>query len=292
MTRNGKQGLVKRPALTETERAEVDQLAALCRRDDALDLGIVQDLARLEPDGESNQLLYLEAGKLIGFMTVQPGPEIELYGMVHPAHRRKGVGRALLAAAQEECRRRGSRSLLLVCEEASTSGRAFAEAVGAEYRCSEYQMELDRRAINRQPPHPSLHLERTGAEDAATLVRLTAASFGDSEEEVRPRIMGWLQQVDQRFYIGRLDGEPIGSLRVFLIPDDSRVFINTFGVIPQYRGRGYGRQILAATIEDLLDEQWKRIMIEVGVENPRALSVYRSCGFKEVITFRFYRLAA
>src|SRR5439155_6574314 len=126
----------------------------------------------------------------------------ELCGLVHPEHRRKGIGRALLAAAQEECRRHGVQEILLVSEAASRSGRAFVEAVGARYRFSEYRMELDTASIRRGPHPRSVQLECVDVRDAATLIRLTSASFADPEEEVRPRIIQWLREPDQRFYIG------------------------------------------------------------------------------------------
>src|SRR5207302_6062606 len=117
-------------------------------------------------------------------------------------------------------------------------------------------MKLDVTAVRRGEPRPrSVQIVRACEADAETLIRLTAASFADPEEEVKPRIVQWLQESDQRFYIGKLHDEAIGSLRLLLIPDVSCVYINTFGVIPEYRGRGYGRQILAATIEALLAEK-------------------------------------
>jgi ribosomal protein S18 acetylase RimI-like enzyme len=287
-------GLVKTQTLTLQQRAEVEQLAAQCRQCEGLDLAWIVEPARALPDQQTSHLLYFHAGVIVGSMScsMPAGPEVELCGIVHPDHRRKGIGRALLAAAVEEYRQRGVRSILLVSESISHSGRAFVEAVGARYRFSEYRMELDPAAI-RLDPHPSsVQLERAHDRDAETLIRLTAASFADPDEEVRPRILQWLQEPDQRFYIGKQHEEPIGSLRLFLMPDVSCVYINSFGVLPEYRGMGYGRQILAATIDMLMAENWKQICIEVNTENPRALSVYHACGFKQVAAYEYYQLAA
>jgi ribosomal protein S18 acetylase RimI-like enzyme len=136
-----------------------------------------------------------------------------------------------------------------------------------------------------------VRLERAGDRDAETLIRLTAASFADPVEEVRPRILQWLREPDQRFYVGKLHEEPIGSLRLFVQPDVSCVDIHTFGVLPEYRGQGYGRQILAATIAVLLEENWQKICIEVNTENSRALSVYQASGFRQFAAYEYYQLA-
>jgi ribosomal protein S18 acetylase RimI-like enzyme len=290
MTRNEK-GLVRQQVLTDQDRDAVEQLAARCRQHEGLALGWILEPPGPVPDHGTNQLLYYEAGALVGFMSLPPGLEIELCGLVHPQHRRRGIGRALLTAAREEYRQRGVLSLLLVCEPASGSGKAFVEAVGARYCDSEYQMELDRAALSRRvPPQHSVQLQRASIEDTEALIRLTAASFGDPVEQVRQRIVQWLRESSQRFYMAKLHEEPIGSLRVFMIPDASCVSIYTFGVLPDYRGRGYGRQILAETIYALLAEGWKQILIEVNTENRSALSVYHACGFKEIATYGYYEL--
>lgn len=288
MSRYPKQGLVTACVLTEEDRAEVRQLAALCDRYEGLDLPVQAGPPPVAD--ETNEFLYYEAGALVGFVSLDGEPEVEVCGMVHPAHRRRGIGRALLVAALAECRRRGASDCLLVCEDASASGRAFVAAVGARYRFSEHRMVLDPSRIAPRPPGGPLQLRQAGPADADTLVRLTAAAFGDPPDEVRRRIERWLPEPDQRFYIATLQGEPVGSLRVSLNAGESRVYIATFGVHPERQGRGYGRQILAETIAILRAEHWQDIRIEVVTENRGALAVYHACGFRETTTYGFYQI--
>ena len=49
-----------------------------------------------------------------------------------------------------------------------------------------------------------------------------------------------------------MQDEPVGMLRLYLEP--SSVFIHSFRVHPECRGRGYGRQILEGVIDQLLSE--------------------------------------
>lgn len=73
----------------------------------------------------------------------------------------------------------------------------------------------------------------------------------------------------------------------YLVMDEADL---AFGVLPAYRGRGYGRQLLAQVVTLLASESWKRVLIEVETRNQNALGLYRSCGFREVTTYDFYRV--
>src|SRR5581483_4869376 len=144
-------GLIGRHALDPREHADVAALLALCNAHEGLDLKLDLGAARPRPNAaERNHLLYYAPdGTLAGYCGLDPGEQIELCGMVHPTYRRRGIGRALLRAAAEECRRRGKRRAYLICEEASASGHAFVSAAGAIYRFAEHGMELGPR-----PPQP------------------------------------------------------------------------------------------------------------------------------------------
>src|SRR5262245_24346441 len=101
----GMHGLVARSALSAEERAQVEGLAALCNKEEGIELPV-----NLEPSNTSeqaNQFLHFESGTLVGFASLEGVNTPEATGMVHPEHRRKGIGRELLHALKEECRLRG-----------------------------------------------------------------------------------------------------------------------------------------------------------------------------------------
>ena len=291
MTIEQKGGIIKIQQLTEEDRDEVEALTVLCKRYEGLDLPLHMEPARDVPGDETTQFLYYHNGSLVGFASLPPDDEIEVLGMVHPEYRRRGIGSELLSAAKQECRHRGIENLLLVCEEASQSGQAFSQAVGGTYRFSEYRMELDRAAFARFQHRPKkIALQKADTKDIDTLVVIRMASFDDTDEESRPAIVQWLNETNQRFYIGRLGDKPIGMLRLAMF--ENGAFINTFGVLPEHRRRGYGREILMGAIDRMVAENWEHIMIEVETDNSNALSLYHSCGFVELATYRYYRLPA
>jgi ribosomal protein S18 acetylase RimI-like enzyme len=286
MTHPPKNGLVPVRLLTDLDRKEIEALAALCRQYEGMDLPLY--LASCTDD-RTGHFCYYRRGVLVGVAMVPPGDPTEVLGMMHPDYRRQGIGHALLGAVQQECQRRGVSSLLLVCEEAASSGGAFARAVGAEHQFSEYRMELDRMAFaQRKAPPRTLELRQAGLCDLDALVGLWTASADITQGEAEQATVRWLGQDNQCLYIGWLQDEPVGMLRLHL--DRPSVFINSFRVHPEYRGHGYGRQILMGGIDRLLAENWGHIMIEVKTDNIIALSLYESCGFQRVATYEYYGL--
>ena len=86
----------------------------------------------------------------------------------------------------------------------------------------------------------------------------------------------------------RTRGEPIGLLRAGRYAGFAD--ITAFGVLPEHRGRGYGRQMLLDVLDTLPAENWKHIVIDVVTENRNALGLYRSVGFKETRTYGYYHV--
>ena len=58
-------------------------------------------------------------------------------------------------------------------------------------------------------------------------------------------------------------------------------YITNIAVLPEYRGRGTGRQLLIAACEGAKERDCSFITLEVRVSNLPAISLYESCGFKE-----------
>jgi ribosomal protein S18 acetylase RimI-like enzyme len=276
--------------LREEDRADAARLLDLCNREEGLDLPIAVD-PTLPAGAFTTQFLAYDLGTLIGFGWLPADPDPETCLMVHPDHRCRGVGRALLAAVRAECRRRDLPGCLLVCDEAARSGKAFVAAVGAQYRASEYRLEFDRAAVDRsRPRHAALRLRPAVVDDLATLVQLLAGAFGEPEEDVRQGMTGMLREPTRRHFLAMLGEEPVGLLRVGA--HEGYAAITGFGVLPEHRGRGYGRQMLSDTVGMLLAEGWERLVIEVATDNQRALGLYQSCGFKVASAYGFYDLAA
>jgi ribosomal protein S18 acetylase RimI-like enzyme len=279
--------------VTREDLAEAGKLADLCNIFEDLDLplNLAFDPERAWP----HQFLAYDGPMLAGVLTLQSAPDVEVCLAVHPARRRRGIGRRLLDAAVQACRAQGIAEVLLVCEAASRSGRAFVATTGATYRNAEYRLRLV-RAPDAGPPPASgspatvrdLRLQPAGPADLEILASLTAGSFGHAVEAERLRLAADLVRPTHRFFIARDRGRPVGSLGI--VAAGPRVYIIAMGVAPDHRGQGYGRAMLETILTTLLAEGQTEIFIEVDAGNVAALSLYRSCGFRETARYEFFTL--
>lgn len=277
--------------LTEREKADVVELATICNNYEHLELKLSIDTPPDDDNAGGNDFLYYadDGDTLAGYCALDASGGVELCGMVHPAHRRRGIGRALLTAATAECRRRGVTHVLLICERASRAGQAFVIATGVQYRFGELRMRLDLASFQDRPQAGArLTLRRAGVEDVDLLVRILSAAFHDPEDAVRARVERDLPSPDAWFTLALLDGEPVGTLRVVDVGHIANIY--AFGVLPAYRGRGLGRRMLGATLDGLRTRGYTSAGLEVETENETAVALYRSCGFVETTTYEYYRL--
>jgi ribosomal protein S18 acetylase RimI-like enzyme len=274
--------VVARAALSPEEMSEAQALATLCNQSEGLDLKLTY------PSGQSaapDAFLCYADGRLVGYCGLD-GEEV--CGMVHPAHRRQGIGARLLAAAQEWASQRSKSPLLLICETASESGQAFIAAQGASFAFGEHRMILEgqRMAPGRDT---GLRLQQAGPPDLDRLAEIIAASFGDPQEIAHDAILRSLAQSNERFYLALLDDTPVGAFKVVSFWPGAGIY--AFGVLPSHQGQGLGRQILLQACKLVLNEGYHFISLEVETDNARAIHLYQACGFQASTTYGYYHVS-
>ena len=290
------QGLIKKQTLTQPDIAEVAQLADLCERHDQLHMRISWTALRSRSGNEYNDMFYYQDEQLVGYLALDGwgGTERELVGMVHPAYRRRGIFFSLFQSAQQECARLSIPQVILVCERSSASGRAFAQHVGAQLELSEHEMWLN-SFKERSTFDDRVSFKLATQSDLEALVTVQAQSFGVPELLSRQSLLHRLQDPTCRIFLATFGEpglgchEPLGLLR--LQEEDDLIGIYGFGVIPNYRGRGYGRQMLEDAIRLIRSESQKPIMLDVDTSNERALALYLSCGFEIKTTYDYLNVA-
>ena len=290
MSSPAKQGLIKHRGLDATELGEIQQLALLCNQHEGIDLKLNWSVLQHRPADQLNDFLYYADGQLVGFLALFSfnTQEGEVSGMVHPTYRRRGIFSALFEAACQEASSRSLPSLLLIVEHASSSGQAFVRHLPTTYDHSEYKMVLEEPRLP-QSLNERLQFRAAGPQDASILSHITAQAFGIPGDEVNWYTEQSFSQPDHRYYVGEVDGNIIGKIDVNL--SEQAALILGFAVSPEYQGQGYGRQILARTVQQILSSGQQNIWLEVMTENRHALSLYQSCGFKETGSYDYYRLS-
>jgi ribosomal protein S18 acetylase RimI-like enzyme len=275
--------ILETSTLTEVQLENARTLAENCNLYESLDyLHPTTDMT-----SHGNHFHFYDDEKLTGFLTFPFNgvPEPEAFVIVDPQHRRKGIGRALMDAAKESCKRRGIQQFLLVSEDKWVSGKAFAEAT-RKYRYSEYRMRLEGKPS--KPTESAISLRQADERDVNSLAHLLAKSFQDLIETHFERLKGDIGSSTHRFYIASLAGEQIGCIGV--VAENRRAYVIAFGVLTEYRGQGYGRQILTQTVNGLISENWEDVLIEVEANNRPAMTLYKSCGFTETTSYNYYAI--
>lgn len=289
--------ILKKQGLTDKELEEIMHLGEQCNEADGIRLKLNKDMLKTRSTEETNDFLVYEEGELVGYlgMYLFDSTEAEINGMVLPRYRRRGIFSNLVKAAEEECGRRGIPRLLFICERTSDSGKAFLEKLGAAYSFSEYWMLAERDpdvtpvSSYTSPAGHRITLNKARLEDAEIVVELNRQGFEMSREDAENYALRMLDSDNNVTYVAEWEGRPIGKLGV--IYEEEHVFINGFVVLQEYRGQGYGKQILTTLLARLGQEQGIRhFQLEVAVDNEKALGLYESCGFRTESSYDYYAL--
>lgn len=164
-------------------------------------------------------------------------------------------------------------------------------------------------------------------EDAATIARTVALAIGDEGAlqaycgedylAVLTEIAGReaTQYSWQQALIAEVDGVVAGAVvgydgarlqelrngtlsvicerigRIPKITDETETgeyYLDSVGVLPEFRGRGVGRALVAAFCDKVFAEEHGRVGLMVDYENPNAERLYTSLGFERVGTKLFF----
>ncbi len=295
--------------LKEEDYHQINELEKQCMQEDKITLKLELDYKlayALSRDSDEqlkqiNEFLYFMGEQLVGYIGIcsfgGQGAPLEITGMVHPNYRRQGIFTLLYGLVLDECKRRKAQELLLLCDRSSGSGQAFLKKIHADHQFSEFEMFLqkDRWEI-REEQLCGVTIRQAGNADAYEIARQNAVYFDEElpdqmpEEGDDPKDLLLPEEEAKRgvvIYLAQKDETIIG--KVHLQIDSYAVGgIYGLGVMPEYRGKGYGRAVLLHGIMQLKAAGAKEIMLQVEAKNATALRLYQSCGFKETSVMDYY----
>jgi mycothiol synthase len=217
---------------------------------------------------------------------------------VHPAHRRRGLGRRLLSAGLELAAADGEELLTLFVPLVGP-GRAFAEAMGMAYRSSLWRMDLPAGVPVPEPSFPAAVVSRNFGDwlPIERYVALLNAAFADHPTPLRwtPDVIA-LAHARPDFDPGGVlllcpaesPGEPIGFARTLMGPPEeggggSVGEIRAIGVLAEWRGHGLGRELLRWGVAHLRGRGAATVKLSVEARNELALGLYRRNGFEATV---------
>ena len=284
------------PAVLELELASFD-LAPVPGASRAEVAWMIERMA-LVPD---STLVAVDGGRVVGQCT----PRVDAL-TIHPEFRRRGHGRRLVAAARALVARDGLSELSLWGDPARPDAAGFIDALGARYRSSLWQFVLP---ADRPVPAPTFPADvvvrsiRPGIDDRP-FVALINGAFDDHPSPVSWPL-GYISEVHARpdfdpsgVLLVAPAAEPdrlIGCCRTLELPGDHgqrRGEIGIVGLLPDWRGRGLGRQLLRWGVGHLRAAGLTEIELSVEARNERALGLYRQEGFVAGVEWPHFVLPA
>lgn len=244
------------------------------------------DALRQRAAHQVQDVLAWDGRSLVGFCGIyQFGAEPEIAGAVDPAHRRRGIGSALLDRALALLGERSCPSVLLVAPRAGESGRRFAAARGAPFHHAEHHMALDGPPAGPPPARPSTEglVVRPATEaDRTAVASILEEAFGPGASSFDAAGPHEVALVVERA------ATVVGGLRLSLEGDAAGVY--GLAVRSSERGKGIGRAALYEVCLEARRRGASKVTLEVEVDNDRALGLYTSVGFERRTTEEYFQL--
>ncbi|HEV1997252.1 MAG TPA: GNAT family N-acetyltransferase [Candidatus Dormibacteraeota bacterium] len=242
--------------------------------------------------GEPSQFLAVASGRVIGYAGVDEGQDAEVCGMVHPDHRRRGVGAALLDAALQAAAAIGRKTVLVICEDVAPVAIDWMRRRGAEVDMSELRMVLRMEPGGALPAYATgtrVVLRKSTAADRSALRHLLSEGFPELEDGVLEVLLGRHDDVQEESMIVWDRDRAVGTLRVIDTPERSMVY----GLVidSALRGKGYGGAAMRAALDLLRERGVTEVSLEVLPDNEPAVRLYTRLGFKRVTTYRYLRVS-
>lgn len=277
--------------ISEKEYKEINKLAMLCSLKDKTNLKLELDYkASVSKNVEVglkkiNEYLYYVEDILVAYLGISSfgGNNGEINGMTHPDFRRKGLFAKLFELAVEECQKRNFNKIFLLSDGKSRSGVEFIKDASGNYDFSEYRMKLINKTILENIN--SISLRKAEKPDRKEIARQNAIFFYGLEEcESFPEEEEIINVIT---YMVELKEVIIGKIKIEY--SDNSAFICGFGILPDFRGEGYGKAALREVLRIINEKNIYEIELDVECKNNTALNLYKVCGFEEMSVMNYYK---
>lgn len=291
-------------AITKEDYYNLKELEAVCMKDDInLKLELEYKLSQLSHTAEKaltekdfrsscmKEYIYYSQGRPVSYLGICSfgGNVYELNGMTHPDFRNRGIFRRLYEHAFTECRLANKKSLLLLTDSNSDLGNGFIKSVGGVLSFSEYRMELlasEYAARDKGLDNGISQVVLVEAQpvDINLLHECDKVFFGDEENEAEAE---YISSIDHSYLIKK-DDITIGKIKIDFSEDAG--FIYGFGVLPDYRGLGYGKAAIGEALKEIFSRGIEKAALDVAAANDRALYIYTGNGFRQISVMRYYEV--
>lgn len=280
------------PSVAESVRALAQRAAAT---DGVAPLSEQPLLRLVEPEAPAVHLQAVVDGELVGYAQLDVGSQTSLRAelVVDPAHRRRGVGRALLARARAEAGVVTDRVVRVWAHGDLPAARAFAGSVGWDVVRELLQMRVDLTTRHGAAPAlPSGVAVRpfVPGSDEDAWRRVNSRAFAHHPEQGRMTSADLLAREAEEwfdpsgFLLAERDGQLLGSVWTKVHPAGEHGpepvgEIYVVGVDPDAQGLGLGRALTALGLDHLASRGLSAAILYTEADNTVAVHTYERAGF-------------
>lgn len=299
-------GYSARPALREDVARIAGLLAAADRAEGAPPWATPEDIAedfrRPRMDLAANVRCVQKGEETVAYAEVWPrddeSSEIDVFCLVHPNHRGRGLGRACRDFCEGRSREMSARAALFnYTSRADDRGRDLLERAGYEHVRTFWHMEIDLSQAPplRDPPAGIAIRALDPAHDARELHSVMEESFSEHWGWSPTSFDDWWGPYESRadfdpaLSLVAHEGEQmVGACINGVAPD--RGWVRDLGVLKPWRGRGIAQMLLLVTFRLFLERGFATVGLGVDSENKtNATRLYERVGMHVYREFLAYR---
>ena len=261
---------------------------------------------QLEKPGFSTEetvLVTEKDGNIIGCLNMIPELGIKhafIHCVVHPQYRRQGIARLLLEKAAKQLIDMGVALAHVDILESNTAANSLLLKLGFKsvHKSIHMQQTLDTKPTTTV--EFELHIRHLAQNEEAALADLQNRAFAqhwgyspNTVEEITHRL-NQRNTSHQHVTLAFVGDVPVGYCWTTTIPEPNpqtgkkHGCVLMLGVDPGYRNRGIGRTVLVSGLSSLYQQGIELVEITADSVNEKALSLYKSVGFKQQAAGQIY----
>lgn len=202
--------------------------------------------------------------------------------VVSPTYRQIGIGSALVEVLQAGLAERGAEGQLALVIDGSPYGQAFIENSGYTYSFSEATLETRAEPVELRK---DITVSAYDGEQA-DLIAIYSEAFGDLPEESEELIAFNTTNSKRKLWIAYKDGEVVGT--VTTTEEVEVQWITALAVHPKHERQGVGTALLSFAKDYASRIGAKYVMLDVEIDNSKALSIYEKAGFMKAQKIDYY----
>lgn len=265
------------------------EIQTLVKKNEALESTNYEQILNIpvmtDPLSKGFAVLAYANEDLLGVITAIDMIGIHAYewsALVHIDYRRQGVGQALIKELHRNLEVRGFESELALTIKESQAGTAFLQQAGYEWNFSEATLKAEVNSAVKQ-----LDVEVVPyTKEKIEITRILMSAFGDSKDEVHTMLDFNVSNPSRHVFIAKKQQEVVGTVTV--VEENKILWVTALATEPSQQGQGIGSGLLAFAQVEGKRMACESVMLDVEIDNDKALSVYEKAGFLPIIQVDYY----